>query len=169
MELLDTIGKIWAFNLKRYRGERSQEVIAKAADISRQAYGRMEDGVLPKSPATITAVAKALGCRSESLLFQDPHLSPLSLPSPTSEALLEKIESQQVEIRKLRARTEGIELTPVKAALVREILEAIESDRRSSVAIEAALEAYRSRKAQRQPEQKPKKPPQSSGSSSSTA
>lgn len=86
---MKTIGEVWSFNLKRLRGNRRQIDVAEASHMSLRAYQRMEKaGALPKSPGSITDVARALGV-PETALFADPDMqggSVVRQPTP-AEAL----------------------------------------------------------------------------------
>lgn len=69
---LKTIKQVFASNLRLFRGKRTVEEIAEAADIPYRTYQEMETGRMSR-PKNIAAVAKALGV-PETRLFLDPDL-----------------------------------------------------------------------------------------------
>lgn len=68
---------MFADNLRRLRGKRTQAEIAEAADIPLRSYQHAESGIIPQGPNR-TAIARALGAAGETELFLDPDLRGLS-------------------------------------------------------------------------------------------
>lgn len=79
---LATIEKVFAYNIKRLRGDLTQEVMAERLGIPLRSYQHIEKGAIPK-PKTRKAIAAKLGI-PESALFLDPDLS-----SPSAEQFFE--------------------------------------------------------------------------------
>ena len=73
MYVLETIDKVLSFNVRKYRGKRSQATIADAAGLPLRTYQRYENGVLPRRRSHLVALARALGV-NETALFLDPDL-----------------------------------------------------------------------------------------------
>lgn len=91
--MLKTIQEVFAFNLKRLRGERTQQKMAEVCGVAYPSYQRMEAGDIPQRP-NLEKLAKGFGV-PETALFKDPDLA---RPTP-EEALLvlaEAIRGRQV-------------------------------------------------------------------------
>lgn len=71
--VLETIDKVLSFNVRKFRGKRSQSAVADAAGLPLRTYQRYENGVLPRRRRHLVALARALGV-SETALFLDPDL-----------------------------------------------------------------------------------------------
>jgi len=107
MELLETINKVFAYNLRRLRGERTQSEISEAADIPFRTYQRLEAGAIPKTREHLRAIARVHGC-TETALFLDPDLlgRPPQAPEPTDKELLNLLE------KRLAARVDAKAVLP---------------------------------------------------------
>lgn len=73
MEVLETINKVFAFNVRRLRGNASQSEIADLAEMPLRTYQRYEAGVLPRKKRHLMALCRALKT-AETALFRDPDL-----------------------------------------------------------------------------------------------
>jgi transcriptional regulator with XRE-family HTH domain len=73
MEVVETINKVFAHNLRALRGPRTQSEVAEAIGISLRGYQRLEAGILPR-PGLRKKLVAVLNVRSETQLFVDPDL-----------------------------------------------------------------------------------------------
>lgn len=83
MEVLENINKVFAFNLRKHRGKRTQAEIAEAVGLSLRGYQRLEKGTIPRTRRLTAQLAVVLRV-PETALFLDPDLI---RPSP-QEALM---------------------------------------------------------------------------------
>jgi transcriptional regulator with XRE-family HTH domain len=90
MEVLETINKVFALNLRNLRGDRNQEEIAELAKVPTRTYQRYEAGVLPKRRQITARLARALKV-PESRLFLDPDAMPKVTPAQAVDVILRYI------------------------------------------------------------------------------
>jgi transcriptional regulator with XRE-family HTH domain len=70
---LDSIRKVFAFRLREFRGNRTQDAFAEQLDLSKRTYQELESGNVPQKK-TLLKLVKKLGLASETPLFLDPDL-----------------------------------------------------------------------------------------------
>jgi transcriptional regulator with XRE-family HTH domain len=83
---LKTIKEVFAENLRRLRGDRTQAALSEAADIPLRTLQKWEAGRLPRDEGQLQALATALGV-AETALFIDASASAEPTPQEALEVL----------------------------------------------------------------------------------
>lgn len=71
---MESIEAVFAFNVRHFRGTRTQAQVSEGADIPMRTYQSMEDGVIPKKLDNLLALARFHGV-SVTRFFLDPDLA----------------------------------------------------------------------------------------------
>jgi transcriptional regulator with XRE-family HTH domain len=99
---LRTIKEVLGFNIRRLRGNRTQEEMAEFLGLNLRTYQRLEKGTRPQK-ATMGRVLARLSI-PESALFQTVGTGAPEAPSPTAEHLLAALHEQERRIQSLEAQ-----------------------------------------------------------------
>lgn len=106
---VDTLKKIVGGHIRQLRKEhgfRTVEAFAEALGVHPNSVGELERGANWLSPEMLEKMVICLNIPMAAFL---PGAERISKPSPTTEALLEKLADQQLEIRELKARIATLE------------------------------------------------------------